>query len=85
MDFPLTIEAFRSLRFKVVAFGDEVGEHWNRMVCAIDGLTKYNCFEIHPDGEWGKKKTHYYYDGRIYFENDIKALIKRINELHGIN
>lgn len=85
MVFPITIETFRALRFRVVAFGDEVGAHWNRMVCAINGLTKYNCFEIRPDGEWGKKKTHYYYDGKIYFENDLRELIKRINERNGIN
>lgn len=86
MDFPLTIEAFRALRFKVVAFGDTAGEHWNRMVCAIDGLTKYNSYTIR-NGEFGKKRTHYYYNGRVYFDkpNQIRELINRINGHNGTN
>ena len=86
MDFPITIEAFRSLRFKVVAFGDTAGEHWNRMTCDIDGLSKYNSYTIR-NGEFGKKRTHYYYNGRVYFDkpNQIRELINQINERNGIN
>lgn len=86
MDYPLTIEAFRALRFKVVAFGDTAGEHWNRMTCDIDGLTKYNSYTIR-NGEFGKKRTHYYYNGRVYFDKptQIRELINRINGHNGTN